>query len=140
MNAHALFNGLQHVPGLGYVQGPASRAGGAGLGDEASVMMISGLGSSAAIPGVTEDKGYYDKSGNWVPKLVPVQPGGSTGTGTGLIDGRGRPQPGSAFKPAASPLQVPLTLFNVTLPLWAWLAIAAVLGGAGGYYLRGRLR
>lgn len=29
----------------------------------------------------------------------------------------------------------PVTLGPVTLPLWQWLLIAALLGGAGGYYL-----
>lgn len=32
-------------------------------------------------------------------------------------------------------LQYPITLGKWTLPLWQWLVIAALLGGAGGYYL-----
>ena len=32
-------------------------------------------------------------------------------------------------------LQFPVTLGKWTLPLWQWLVIAALLGGAGGYYL-----
>lgn len=32
-------------------------------------------------------------------------------------------------------LSFPVTLGSLTLPLWQWLLIAALLGGAGGYYL-----
>jgi len=120
MNVHALFGGMQHVPGLGYVQSPGAHGA---LGDESAVMMISGLGSSATIPGVTEDKGYRDANGNWVPNIVPVA----------------RPPSPASLKPAMdAQLKQSVTLFNVTLPLWAWLIIAAALGGAGGYYLGGR--
>ncbi len=42
-NLGALFGGTHHVPGLGYVSGTGADAHGA-LGDEAAVMMVSGLG------------------------------------------------------------------------------------------------
>lgn len=42
-NLQQLFSGVRWVPGLGYVGG----ASGNQLGDDASVMMISGLGSDA---------------------------------------------------------------------------------------------
>lgn len=35
----------------------------------------------------------------------------------------------------AGQLQFPVTIGTITLPLWQWLVIAALLGGAGGYYL-----
>jgi hypothetical protein len=32
-------------------------------------------------------------------------------------------------------LSQPITIGPVTLPLWQWFLLAALLGGAGGYYL-----
>ncbi len=44
IDVNSLFGGsLQHVPGVGYVNAPANNVAGA-LGDDASVMMIGGLG------------------------------------------------------------------------------------------------
>ena len=40
MNGNSYFGNVQFVPGLGYVEGQQTSA----LGDESSVMMISGLG------------------------------------------------------------------------------------------------
>ena len=46
---NSLFGGgLQHVPGIGYVNAPG---GGGALGSEADVMMISGLGAEADAQG-----------------------------------------------------------------------------------------
>lgn len=118
------FNGVQFVPGLGYVQGGTPRAG--GLGDDGAVMMISGLGTTVNPPGVS--------GGNRTPFTPPSTDGLAPGT-----VGRNYSQSYSgATTPPVGGIQQPITLFNVTLPLWAWLAIAAVLGGTGGYYLRGR--
>lgn len=40
--------------------------------------------------------------------------------------------PSSSF---GGQLSLPVTLGSITLPLWQWLVFAALLGGAGGYYL-----
>lgn len=126
MDARTLFGGMQYVPGLGYVEGgtPAPRP----LGDDGSVMMISGLGTTVNPPGVV--------GGN--------QSGFSPDNPNQWIQGSRLPPVGQSYSGASTPpvggLQQPITIFSVTLPLWAWLAIAAVLGGTGGYYLRGRLR
>jgi hypothetical protein len=68
----------------------------ANLGDDASIMMISGLGSTKA------DETSSEKS--------------------------------DAAKPTVS-ATTPVKLFGVELPLWTWLIIAALLGGAGGYFV-----
>lgn len=51
---------------------------------------------------------------------------------------------GTATQPAqpttAELLQTPVTLFNITLPLWGWLLAAAVLGGAGGWFANDKLK
>ena len=135
MNLNGMFSGgLTHVPGLGYVQ--SGSAGLGALGDDASVMMISGLGSSATIPGLTVDRGHRDAQGNWVPN---IQADPNARIGTNYADRATPGAPGikqqSMSAPSASQLAQPITIFNVTLPLWAWLSLAALLGGAGGYYL-----
>jgi len=91
MNQTVLNNmlGVSPLGGGRFVAGaPASHQ----LGDDGSVMMISGLGA----------------------------------TGEGAA-------PAPATPTTVDMLQVPVTLFNVTLPLWAWLAIVALLGGGIGY-------
>lgn len=81
---------------------------GRGLGDDGSVMMISGvdgLGSAVLAP--------------WMQDANTVKPASTS----------------PVLTPPNTALNTPVKLFNVELPLWAWLAIAALLGGAGGYYL-----
>lgn len=123
-NLQGIFGGMQYVPGLGYVQGQGGVAR-TGLGDESAVMMISGLGNECVKrPDGSMDCGepYGPMPGKTVTRVVPSSPG--------------------ALKPASADLTAqltaPLTLFNVTLPVWVWLVLAAALGGAGGYYLGGR--
>jgi len=115
MNANNLFGNMQFVPGVGYVQSPSAQRAASSLGDDGAVMMISGLGSSAQLTPEMQEEARR--------RTLTAQTSYS----------------GATIAPTG-PMQQPITLFNVTLPLWAWLAIAAVLGGAGGYYLRGRLR
>lgn len=43
--------------------------------------------------------------------------------------------PGIPAPTLSGQLQTPVSIGTVTLPLWQWLVIAALLGGAGGYYL-----
>lgn len=93
--------GIQSMGGNGYF---TATEGSMGLGDDGSVMMISGLGTQ------------------------PLYEGNSAPANNAIAAS-------SAALTASSPLQTPVKLFNVELPLWAWLAIAALLGGAGGYYL-----
>lgn len=121
---HQHFSNLQFIPGVGYVQGTTSQRTASHLGDESAVMMISGLG---AMP----------RDSNAPPEGVSVS---TDGLQPGTIGRSYQQSYSGASTPPAGPLQQPITLFNVTLPLWAWLSIAAVLGGAGGYFLRGRLR
>ena len=103
------FGNLQFVPGLGYVQpgtqAQSRQARSNGLGDDSAVMMISGLNDAGAGP---------DALNAPVPQVLNLRPGITAGP----LDA----------------LKTPISLFNVTLPLWAWLAIAALLGGAGGYW------
>lgn len=116
MNASNLYGmlGVQPMAGMGFVQTSGVSQGVAGsFAGEADVMMISGLGND-----------------------VPIH---STAR---IIEG---PPPGVDYAPGAGPriptatltgqLQVPVSIGTVTLPLWQWLLIAALLGGAGGYYL-----
>lgn len=117
-NPASLF-GVVNIPGVGFVQGTgAGQPRGRGLGDESAVMMISGLSNACVtLPDGTVDCG--------TPYGPPPKPG--------IL---GTKAPGAQQAPRAPAtgdvLNVPVTLFNVTLPLWAWLAIAALLGGAGG--------
>ena len=125
MNLNGMFSGgLTHVPGLVYVQ--SGSAGLGALGDDASVMMISGLGSSATIPGLTVDRGHRDAQGNWVPNIQADPNARMPGV---------KQQGGPMTIQRNAGLTQQVTIFNVTLPIWAWLSLAALLGGAGGYYL-----
>lgn len=87
--------GVSNVGGGRFVVDPSQ--GSTQLGDDGSVMMISGIPSNIA-----------DRVGSAVSPNVPTSNGGSD---------------------LVTQLQVPITLFNITLPLWAWLLIAAALGG-----------
>lgn len=78
------------------------------LAGEPDVMMISGVG---------------------VPEGVSAPPGVST---------VGQPATNAPLIPPQSltgQMQLPVTIGSFTLPLWQWFIIAALLGGAGGYYL-----
>lgn len=101
LDLQSLF-GVQNVPGLGYVQ--AGVSGGA-LGDEAAVMMISGVGAA-------DDQ-----------RQVAVNPATGAvqriaGAGLGLV----------------AALTQPVTFIGVTLPLWLWLAILISGVGVAGWY------
>mgnify|MGYP001598671237 CR=1 FL=1 len=59
-------------------------------------------------------------------------------SGVSPIETGGGVLPASVAIPAPSltgQLQQPVQLGTITLPLWQWLLVAALLGGAGGYYL-----
>ena len=106
MNSNQPFAGVQWVPGLGYVSSNSGASGLAGtsqLGDDASVMMISGVGSDARNVQVNQETGVVEKV---------------TGAGFRL---------GVALKQ-------PVVIGNITLPLWAWLLIAAGAMGLAGYF------
>jgi hypothetical protein len=97
-------------PGLSGGQGgvymqQTGMAGTGALAGEADVMMISGLGQN-------------------------VTAAGSPPPGVSVVGSPAIPQP-----TLSGQFQQPVTLGTLTLPLWQWLLIAALLGGAGGYYL-----
>lgn len=50
----------------------------------------------------------------------------------GGVSAVGGPLPAQTLR---GQLQFPVTIGTITLPVWQWLVIAALLGGAGGYYL-----
>lgn len=121
LNLQNLFSdhGVSYVPGRGYIgAGMGSLAGQSGLGrpsglgDDASVMMISGLGQHMGDAGVPAPAPAVDANGN--PVTAPAPP-----AGVSLSDA----------------LMQPITIGPVTLPLWAWLVIAAGGVGVAGYYL-----
>jgi hypothetical protein len=94
MNANLFHKMLGVTPaGNGYFVDESSRGS---LGDDASIMMISGLGSTKA------EEDASKKS--------------------------------DADKPTVS-ASTPVKLLGLELPLWTWLVIAALLGGAGGYFI-----
>lgn len=130
------FEGLVNVPGVGLVQGSdaAAAAAARGLGDDSAVMMISGLG--AASPWPTEAAWAKERARYVAWGQAANTPGLSVQAWAGPIPPETYPGGGETSKPGASPLSTALqqriVLFNVDLPLWAWLAIAALLGGAGG--------
>lgn len=114
--------GATHVPGIGFVQATGGQRSN-GLGDEAAVMMISGLGSS------------MDADGKFYPLQIPKQKPGAAQVKTGSVAGGA----GSALITEApvglmAQLSQAITLGTITLPLWAWLLISAGLGAAGGYW------
>lgn len=145
MNPHIknMFGGVQHVPGLGFVQssGGAARSG---LGDDGSVMMISGVnGLGNTVPTPEEIQSTIDsmrkrgKSEEEIAQAVKsmqnVQPyGPPTGSTVPTYVGPQNTNPIPLTQRAPSNLTQQVTLFNVTLPLWTWLLIAAALGGAVG--------
>lgn len=93
------FGSVQFIPGLGYIEG--GTPGVRGLGDDSSVMMISGLNAAAA-----------------------EQPASTALAATA----------GAQVTPSfGEQLSQPVTLFNVTLPVWGWLVLALALGGVGGF-------
>lgn len=58
---------------------------------------------------------------------------------SGLGAGTDGPAQGVSAPPIPQPtlmgqLQQPVTIGTITLPLYGWLLLAALLGGAGGYY------
>jgi len=107
--AAALFGtGIRYVPGFGYVGAPVPNgvAGGA-LGDDASVMMISGLGAS-------DDQ-----------RQVAVN------EATGAVES----VKGAGYRLGVA-LKMPVTIGSVTLPLWVWLlGTGTVLSTAAYYFL-----
>ncbi len=71
--------------------------------------------------------------------------GGALGDDSAVMMLSGVGSTGSSVQPSAQPtttelLQTPVTLFNITLPLWGWLLAAAVLGGAGGWFANDKLK
>lgn len=95
--------GAVHVPGFGYVQGQG--LGNAGqLGDDASVMMISGLGAG-------DDQ-----------RQVAVDP----------ATGKVQSVTGAGFSLQAA-LTQPVTIGGMTLPLWGWLLVLTGVVGVAGY-------
>jgi hypothetical protein len=90
-----------------------------GLGDDGSVMMISGLGQVGQL---------IDGSGGPLVQEAKRRIESARPTGA--------PPPSSVPPfPSPNPLTMTVKLFNLELPLWVWLLLAALLGGAGGYYL-----
>jgi len=51
LRGHSFFGNVQHVPGMGFVQlgAPGAPSGGGPLGDDAAVMMISGIGGGGRL-------------------------------------------------------------------------------------------
>lgn len=98
--------GGRFVTGLGNAQGA--------LGDDGSVMMISGLGQES----------LADRLGQRLKTMDPNAGGAADGTAA---------TPAPAAPATADILRVPITLWNITLPLWGWLLVAAVLGGGVSY-------
>ncbi len=131
-----MFAGVQFVPGIGYVQGAGmGLTPSRGLGDESAVMMISGLGAAApANPWPTQAQWQAERTRYVGWMQAANTPGLTVKAWAGPVPPEQWPGAGSATsKPGVfAGLQQPITLFNVELPLWAWLAIAALLGGAGG--------
>lgn len=104
------FSGVQFIPGVGHVE----VGGTAPLGDDASVMMISGLSASPA--GATQ----YDDHRN-----IEVDP--VTGNQTVI----------------QNPMMVgtlgrKVTLLGIELPVWAWILIGLGLLGAGWVFFKDR--
>jgi hypothetical protein len=146
MNLNGMFSGgVSHVPGLGYVQNGS-------LGDDGSVMMISGLGNTLVDPvQLANDLRKLGKSEAEIAQAVAsAQAGNNTPygplrLGTDYSQGIPGVTPGitPGVKQQGGPMTIQknagltqqVTIFNVTLPIWAWLSLAALLGGAGGYYL-----
>ena len=105
-SAAALFGtGVQYVPGLGYVGPQVPKNGVGALGDDASVMMISGVGAA-------DDQRNY---------VVDEQ-------------GKVQSVTGAGFKLTVA-LKQPVTIGSVTLPLWAWLLVGAGVLSVGAYFL-----
>lgn len=100
------FSGVQFVPGVGYVDVGSAPA--APLGDDASVMMISGLGSEA--------------------RQVSVDP----------VTGKGTLTAGQPMTVVTSALQKRVVFLGIDLPLWAWVLIGLGLLGAGWAFFRNR--
>ncbi len=103
-----LFGGqLQGEGGRYFQQTGGAAARSAPLAGEADVMMISGIGNPEAV----------------TPS--PVAAGANIGT----VGSPAIPPP-----TLSGQLGTPITIGTITLPLWQWLVVAALLGGAGGYY------
>ena len=110
--------GVAQVDGR-YVQvGSGVSGASGGLGDEAAVMMISGLGmGSVPNPEVVggDDQGQcFNAAGKVVPCTI---------------------EEGAASTGIMGALQKPIKLIGLSLPLWAWLLIAAGVVTAGWYFL-----
>lgn len=136
-NPSHYFDGLVNVPGVGLVQGSAGvgKQASRGLGDDSAVMMISGLG--AASPWASQVDWAKARARYVAWSGAANTPGMTSSAWVGPIPpetypGAGGDQKASGDVDVSSPFQQRITLFNVELPLWAWLAIAALLGGAGG--------
>lgn len=116
-NLQNLFSGsgVHWVPGVGWLgtgqsAGPLAGPQGGALGDDASVMMISGLGAPMGD----------------VPVAAPPPADGVTAAPP--------PTPGL---PLTVVLGQPVTIAGVTLPLWVWLLVAAGGVGVAGYFMLG---
>lgn len=119
MSNHAHLYGMLGVANVGgrFVTG-ASNLG--ALGDDGAVMMISGLGQAEGAPGVSPNvSGAVDR-------IMGRRPDGAGGS-TPVVD-----------RPTVDPirmLQVNITLWGITLPLWGWFLLSAMLGGGAGYLI-----
>lgn len=97
--------GGRFVTGLGGAQST--------LGDDGSVMMISGLGQDS----------LADRLGQRLKTMDPNAPAADGPVAT----------PAPTAPASLDLLQVPVTLWNITLPLWGWLLVSALLGGGVTY-------
>lgn len=123
MDLGSLFGGIAPGPNGTFLAGV--RQGGAprGLAGEPDVMQISGMPSGIGTPPTFDPTRFVaDEGVRALPTAVTAPPGVSV---------VGAP----ATQGLRSQLMQPITIGPITLPLAGWLAIAALLGGAGGYYL-----
>lgn len=113
-NLGTVFPGLQMQGGRAFIRSPGPKGSGLGsaakpvgghLGGEADIMMISGLGQNG----------------------VDV-----AAAGMNIMQGDGTQTPvAPSFR---EQLSVPVTIGNMTWPLYVWLLLAFGVGGATGYY------
>lgn len=120
MSNRAHLYGMLGVANVGgrFVTGAPSQGA---LGDDGAVMMISGLGQETTGGGV-------------LPGAVDRLIGNRRPDGAGGLT----PRTETPERPHVDPvrmLQVNITLWGITLPLWGWLMLSAMLGGGAGYLI-----
>ena len=102
------FGNVQFVPGLGHIE--AGSVGGAPLGDDASVMMISGFGASPSGAQQYDDQrqvAYDPATGKPVQNPMML----------GFLERR-------------------VVVFGIDLPVWAWVLITLGVLGAGWVFFK----